>query len=81
MRLNNLQNKDLHIGQTLVIRQGTAQEELPQEGTKAYQVKRGDSSYQIAMAHSMKLERFLRINQLTPRSRIYPGQMLLVDVK
>jgi membrane-bound lytic murein transglycosylase D len=81
MRLSNLQNKDLHIGQTLVIRQGTTQEEVPQEGTKAYQVKRGDSPYQIAMAHSMKLQRFLRINQLTPRSRIYPGQVLLVDAK
>jgi membrane-bound lytic murein transglycosylase D len=81
MRLNNLQTKKLHIGQTLLIRQGVSQEEISQEGTKAYQVKRGDSPYQIAMAHSMKLERFLRINRLTPRSRIYPGQTLLVDAK
>ena len=81
MRLNNLQTKKLHIGQTLLIRQGISREEVSQEGTKAYQVKRGDSPHQIAMAHSMKLERFLRINRLTPRSRIYPGQTLLVDAK
>jgi membrane-bound lytic murein transglycosylase D len=81
MRLNDLRSKDLHIGQMLVIRRGTTPEELPQDGTKAYHVKRGDSPYQIAMAHSMKLERFLRINDLTPRSKIYPGQALLVDAK
>ena len=81
MRLNNLESKDLHIGQTLLIRQGITQEEVSQDGTKTYQVKRGDSPYQIAVAHSMKLERFLSINELTPRSKIYPGQTLLVDAK
>jgi len=81
MRLNNLESKDLYIGQTLLVRQGTIPEEVSQEGTKSYQVKRGDSPYQIAVAHSMKLGRFLRINELTPRSKIYPGQMLLVDAK
>lgn len=78
MRLNNLKATKLHIGQTLVVRQGVG-EEKTQEKTKAYRVKLGDSAYQIATAHEMKLERFLRLNQLTPRSRIYPGQMLLVD--
>jgi hypothetical protein len=29
----------------------------------------------------MKLERFLRINRLTPRSKIYPGQMLSVEMR
>lgn len=80
MRLNNLHSTNLHIGQTLVIRRGI-QEEQTHEGTKRYQVKRGDSPYQIAVAHNMGLERFLRINCLTPRSKIYPGQMLLVDAK
>ncbi len=78
MRLNDLKSTRLHIGQTLTIRKGTQVEE-PKEGTSAYMVKRGDSPYQIAVAHNMKLERFLRLNDLTPRSKIYPGQGLLVD--
>jgi membrane-bound lytic murein transglycosylase D len=78
MRMNNLKTTRLHVGQTLIVRQGVAEEKI-QEKTKAYRVKTGDSPYQIATAHEMKLERFLRLNQLTPRSRIYPGQKLLVD--
>jgi membrane-bound lytic murein transglycosylase D len=81
MSLNHLPNTNLHIGQTLLIRRGIVPNETNQEGTKPYSVKQGDSPYHIAMAHSMKLERFLRINNLTPRSKIYPGQTLLVDAK
>jgi LysM repeat protein len=29
--------------------------------------------------HNMKLKRFLSLNDLTPRSKIYPGQVLQVD--
>ncbi|MBE9580956.1 MAG: LysM peptidoglycan-binding domain-containing protein [Proteobacteria bacterium] len=80
IRLNNLKSTRLHIGQTLIIRKGTNVGKT-QEDTNSYLVKRGDSPYQIAMLHNMKLERFLRINDLTPRSKIYPGQSLLVDEK
>ncbi len=48
-------------------------------GSKIYQVKSGDSPYEIALLHNMSLKRFLRINQLTPRSKIYPGQKLYVE--
>jgi membrane-bound lytic murein transglycosylase D len=48
-------------------------------GTKTYKVKRGDSPYHIAVKHNMKLKRFLSLNDLTPRSKIYPGQVLRVD--
>ncbi len=78
MRLNNLRTTRLHIGQRLVIRKGT---EAVKTGTatRTYRVRRGDSPYRIARNHNMKLERFLRINQLTPRSKIYPGQQLAVE--
>ncbi|MEE8481622.1 MAG: LysM domain-containing protein [Desulfobacterales bacterium] len=33
----------------------------------------------MALLHNMSLERFLRINKLTPRSKIYPGQKLYVE--
>ncbi|MDY6986855.1 MAG: LysM peptidoglycan-binding domain-containing protein [Thermodesulfobacteriota bacterium] len=78
MRLNNLKSPRLHIGQKLVIHEASRGEEA-QEGTKTYQVKAGDSPFQIAMEHRMKLERFLSLNDLTPRSKIYPGQVFLVD--
>jgi membrane-bound lytic murein transglycosylase D len=78
MRLNNLKSPRLYIGQELVIAQGTGGVEA-QEGTKTYQVKTGDSPYAIAMRYQMKLERFLSLNELTPGSKIYPGQLLQVD--
>lgn len=79
MRLNNMTSTRLHVGQVLVVRQGV--DETMLAGTRSYRVKRGDSPYQIAMSHKMELGRFLRINNLTPRSKIYPGQSLLVDAK
>ncbi|UCG81936.1 MAG: LysM peptidoglycan-binding domain-containing protein [Desulfobacterales bacterium] len=80
MRLNNLKTTRLHIGQHLVIRGGTEAVETGAD-TKRYRVRRGDSPYKIARAHNMKLERLLRINNLTPRSKIYPGQLLSVEIR
>ena len=80
IRLNNLKSSHLHIGQRLIIRKGT---DVVQTiaGAKTYRVKRGDSPYEIARSHNMKLERFLRINDLTPRCKIYPGQVLAVEIR
>ena len=80
IRLNNLKTSRLHIGQRLVIREGT-NAVLTGADTKTYLVKRGDSPYEIARSHNMQLERFLRINDLTPRSKIYPGQELAVEIR
>jgi len=76
--LNNLTTTKLSIGQVLKIPGFKA--ELPAgETLKTYAVKRGDSPFRIAQNHKMSLERFLRINRLTPRSKIYPGQTLYVE--
>jgi membrane-bound lytic murein transglycosylase D len=80
MRLNNLNTSRLHIGQRLVIREGTHDIQIS-ANTKTYRVKRGDSPYEIARIHNMTLERLLRINDLTPRSKIYPGQRLAVEIR
>lgn len=80
MRLNNLNTTRLHIGQRLIIRRGTDAVQAS-ANTKTYRVRRGDSPYKIARSYNMKLERFLRINDLTPRSKIYPGQELAVEVR
>jgi membrane-bound lytic murein transglycosylase D len=80
--LNSLSTADLHIGQVLKIRErkGESKDDKPTgEYLKTYLVKPGDSPYQIAQLHKMPLERFIRINRLTPRNKIYPGQRLYVE--
>lgn len=73
---NRLSDTPLSIGQILMIPQDlTATEEVK---TKTYIVSKGDSPYLIATRHRMKLSQFLRINNLSPRSTIFPGQALLV---
>lgn len=76
--LNNLSSTDLHIGQVLKIRESKGDKPAG-EYLKSYLVKRGDSPYQIAQLYKMPLERFMRINQLKPRNKIYPGQRLYVE--
>ena len=76
--LNKLSTSRLHIGQVLKI-PGAKPEPLPKDGLKTYLVKRGDSPFEIALKYKMPLERFLRINRLTPRSKIYPGQKLFIQ--
>jgi len=75
---NNLRTTNLYIGQVLKI-PGGRDESPTREDLKTYRVKQGDSPFQIAQKHKMPLERFLRINHLTPRSKIYPGQKLHVE--
>jgi len=80
--LNNLQTTQLHIGQVLKI-PGYKDEKIVKQietgDLKIYQVKRGDSPFDIAQLHKMPLNRFLRINLLTPNSTIYPGQKLFIE--
>jgi membrane-bound lytic murein transglycosylase D len=77
---NHLPSTRLHIGQVLQIpgRQSAAATTTTGNDYKTYTVKRGDSPFKIAQAHNMSLQQFLRINSLTPRSTIYPGQSLNV---
>ncbi len=76
--LNGLKKTNLYIGQRLKVPEyhyessGTA-------NTNQYLVRRGDSPYKIAKRHNMSVGQFLRLNDLTPRSKIYPGQALQVE--
>lgn len=79
MSLNNLSSSRLYIGQKLKI-PGFKPEPLPDNSElNVYLVKRGDSPFTIAQKHNMQLERLLRINRLSPRSKIYPGQKLYIE--
>ena len=80
--LNNLQTTQLHIGQVLKMpgyKDEKIDEKIEVENLKVYQVKRGDSPFDIAQLHNMPLKRFLRINLLTLNSTIYPGQKLVIE--
>ncbi len=76
--INKLSTTNLYIGQTLKI-PGLKEESHPIADLGIYQVKSGDSPFMIAKKHNMPLERLLRINHLTPKSKIYPGQKLYVE--
>ena len=76
--LNSLPTTYLHIGQVLKI-PGSKYEKQAGEDLKIYLVKRGDSPFEIAQLYKMPIERLLRINHLTPRSKIFPGQKLFVE--
>ncbi len=77
--LNGLASNHLYIGQALKI-PGFKPEPLPDTAQlSTYAVQRGDSPFTIAQRHNMTLERLLRINRLTPRSKIFPGQQLYIE--
>jgi membrane-bound lytic murein transglycosylase D len=76
--LNNLSTVRLHIGQVLKI-SDDPDERSSSEDLETYVVKRGDSLFEIAQVHNMPLNRFLRINALSPDSTIYPGQKLRIE--
>ncbi|MCP3955920.1 MAG: LysM peptidoglycan-binding domain-containing protein [Desulfobacterales bacterium] len=77
-QLNRLKGTYLSIGQRLKIPR-KPMEKASKDGLKTYRVKAGDSPFRIAQLHDMNLKHFLKINRLTPRTRIYPGQTLFID--
>jgi membrane-bound lytic murein transglycosylase D len=79
-QVNGLKSSRLHIGQVLIIRTGEQGRATAHTGgTRQYRVRSGDSPFRIATIHNMSVQRLLHINHLSPRSKIYPGQTLLVD--
>ena len=74
--LNRLASTRLKIGQVLMIPGGMTVCLAP--STTQYLVRAGDSPYLIARRYKMNLASFLKLNHLTPRSTIYPGQVLQI---
>ena len=77
--LNGLQGTHLYEGQVLKLSKGKSQAPVDRASLNTYRVKTGDSPFKIAQLHKMSLDRLLEINQLSPRSKIYPGQKLYVE--
>ncbi len=76
---NRLSGTALSIGQVLIIPGPPTT--IGKVKTASYRVLKGDSPYIIAQKHQMDLSSLLRMNRLTPRSTIFPGQVLLVKAK
>ncbi|MBW2610035.1 MAG: LysM peptidoglycan-binding domain-containing protein [Deltaproteobacteria bacterium] len=74
--LNRLQSSRLQIGQVLTISSGLPASKPGK--TRNYTVKKGDSPYLIAKRYGMNLFNFLKVNSLTPRSTIFPGQIVRI---
>jgi len=69
----------LHKGQVLTIFPGKNTPPPAVDGLATYEVREGDSPFQIAKRHKMPLDRFLRLNQLYPESKIFPGQKVYIE--
>jgi len=76
MAYNGLRSSRLQVGQVLKI--PTPSDRLTASSTKKYEVMEGDSLSVIAQKHQMELGEFLKLNNLTVQSTIFPGQVLLV---
>jgi membrane-bound lytic murein transglycosylase D len=77
MAANKLTSTRLHIGQILFT--NTDNLLASKQETSFYRVKSGDSPFLIAIQHNMSLNRFLALNHLNKRSKIFPGQKLLIE--
>ena len=74
---SGLTSSTLQIGQVLTVSKGST--DSKPGASQIYIVRRGDSPYLIARRHSMNLYDFLKINNLTAKSTIYPGQEVKVN--
>jgi membrane-bound lytic murein transglycosylase D len=70
--INNLKSESVQVNQNLKIAAG------PMYGLGIYKVKNGDTPSNIAQRYNMNLNDFLRINNLSKKSKIYAGQQLYV---
>ncbi|WP_319408453.1 LysM peptidoglycan-binding domain-containing protein [uncultured Desulfosarcina sp.] len=77
--MNRLSTTRLSINQVLKVPSQDSAPAQPAKGSGTYFVQRGDSPYIIAQKHHISLNHFLKINNLTPRSTIYPGQSVQID--
>ncbi|MEW6669458.1 MAG: LysM peptidoglycan-binding domain-containing protein [Thermodesulfobacteriota bacterium] len=76
-KLNKLAHPNLNEGQVLVIPAGPVAAPKAAK-TKSYKVKSGDTPSIIAKKHNMELAEFLKLNNFSPKSKIFPGQAVQV---
>ena len=80
--INRLESMNLREGQVLLVPPGqAASKSAPTPRTKTYKVKEGDYPALIAKKHDMEVSDFLKLNNMTPKSTIRPGQAVKVVEK
>jgi len=77
--LNNLNTSVLRVGQVLKISPGRMVMKL--DSNQTHLVREGDSPYLIAKHYEIDLSEFLKINNLTPRSTIFPGEIVKIKAE
>jgi membrane-bound lytic murein transglycosylase D len=77
--LNSLNTSVLRVGQVLKISPGRMVMKL--DSTQTHLVREGDSPYLIAKKYEIDLSEFLKINNLTPRSTIFPGEIVKIKAE
>lgn len=77
--VNGLKTSKLIINQVLKV--PSTEDGIPDlaMGSGKYHVQTGDSPYIIARKHGISLNHFLKMNNLTLRSTIYPGQSVRIE--
>jgi membrane-bound lytic murein transglycosylase D len=80
-RQNRVNASSLAIGQVLKITPAAApaKSEAPQVKPAVYAVRNGDTVHSIAKRHNMAVDRLLALNQLNAKSKLQPGQRLIVE--
>jgi membrane-bound lytic murein transglycosylase D len=74
--LNNLTTPNLMNGQVLMILPGPGT--IKAVKTRSYKIRPGDTMYNIARRHDMELSEFLKMNNLSPKKVLKPGQVVQV---
>lgn len=76
---NKLSGTNLYVGQVLSIPTADGAGSTQNFADKTYKVKSGDTPFTIAQKNNMSVDRFLQINRLTPKSKIFPGQKFSIE--
>lgn len=76
---NRLKGAQLAVGQVLKIPADASA--ASKAKTRKYVTLKGENPTSIAQKHQMTLPEFLRMNGLTPRSTLLPGQVVLVKAR
>jgi membrane-bound lytic murein transglycosylase D len=77
-KLNKLPGTHLYVGQVLKVGD-TSHTAAKNQSARTYRVQKGDTPFKIAQQNKITLKRFLRLNQLDQSSKIFPGQVVLVE--
>lgn len=85
-RANSLKDNTIHIGQELRIPLSTGPVQYAGPALKSndgvpktHLVAKGESLWKIATSYGLKLSTLLRINDISRRTTLYPGQSLIIS--